>query len=218
MERDHKFSGTLPLLAYAPQDFGLNAQRSRAYRARAAMGRTGVQPLRSHAQAPVMHEKTQIVELEPEQTSSLFKKIWLRLTGVLKAGRNADAAVETSSQLPVAFKKAPRSVAEDVERNVSRVLNRKAHEEQGVTERPLQAMAVEVQPTPVAAEENAVEDSRQPVSKTYAAMRKNAAAAVAEDQSIPQAPDFAHALAEIRQALREHEKLANARQNENSTR
>ncbi|HWD12740.1 hypothetical protein P8H26_14085 [Pseudochrobactrum sp. sp1633] len=217
MERDHKFSGTLPLLAYAPQDFGLNAQRSRAYRARAAMGRTGVQPLRSHAQAPSMLEKTQIVALEPEQTSSLFKKIWLRLTGILKARRNADVAAETSLHLPVASEKAPRSVAADVERNVARVLNRKAHEEQFVTERPLQATLDEALPKP-AAEENAVEDSRQPVSKTYAAMRKNAAAAVAEDQSIPQAPDLAHALAEIRQALREHEKLANARQNENSTR
>jgi hypothetical protein len=49
-------------------------------------------------------------------------------------------------------------------------------------------------------------------------MRKGSLSNAAEDQSIPQAPDLSHALAEIRQALSEHEKLANARQNENSSR
>lgn len=212
MDRDDKFSGTLPLLAYAPRDFGLNAQRSRAYRARAAMGRTGVQPLRSHAQAPAMTVKAiPVAQSHAEPATSLFKKLWKRVSERLKPAN----AIENPVEQPVV----PNSV------------------QQKATARPLplREVVAEVQPAVVHAvqadviapavvvsEDVVAVEARQTVSKTYAAMRKSPLNNVADDQSIPQAPDLSHALAEIRQALREHEKLAqeklaNATQNGNSS-
>lgn len=207
MDRDNKFSGTLPLLAYAPQDFGLNAQRSRAYRARAAMGRTGVQPVRSHAQAPAMAVKAPVAERAKEAApSSMFKKIWQRVAARLKSGKTAEEIIEQPAVPVAALQKVTarslpvRDEAADIQPVVS-------HEVQ--VESP-------VHPAPVS-EEAVIAEARQTVSKTYAAMRKSPLNTAADDQSIPQAPDLSHALAEIRQALREHEKLANARQNGNSS-
>ena len=205
MERDNKFSGTLPLLAYAPQDFGLNIQRSRAYRARAAMGRTGVQPLRSHAQAPaqapaqtsVKAERTVLAEPAPASSSSLFKKLWLNLSGLLKRGKQAEQMADQSIQ-PVATRQIPVAP-------VARQM-------------PVKQADTEPQELKQQPAEEVIAETHQPVSKTYAAMRKNALGNAAADQAIPEATDLSHALAEIRQALREHEKLANARQNENSSR
>ncbi|KAB0540247.1 hypothetical protein HNQ68_000272 [Pseudochrobactrum saccharolyticum] len=201
MERDDKFSGTLPLLAYAPQDFGLNIQRSRAYRARAAMGRTGVQPLRSHAQAPaqtsVKADRAVLAEPAPASSSSLFKKLWLNLSGLLKRGKQAETAAEQPAQ-PVVTRQMPVApVAKQM---------------------PVKQADAEPQEPKQQPAEEAIAEMRQPVSKTYAAMRKNALGTAAADQTIPEAADLSHALAEIRQALREHEKLASARQNENSSR
>ncbi|MBX8812047.1 hypothetical protein KHQ08_04920 [Pseudochrobactrum algeriensis] len=205
MERDNKFSGTLPLLAYAPQDFGLNIQRSRAYRARAAMGRTGVQPLRSHAQAPaqapaqtsVKAERAVLAEPAPVSSSSLFKKLWLNLSSLLKRGKQAETAAEQPAQ-PVVTRQMPVApVAKQMP------VKQADAEPQELKQQPAEEVIAEV---------------RQPVSKTYAAMRKNALGNAAADQTIPEAADLSHALAEIRQALREHEKLASARQNENSSR
>ncbi|GEM_PF-1988872 len=205
MDRDNKFSGTLPLLAYAPQDFGLNAQRSRAYRARAAMGRTGVQPVRSHAQAPAMAVKAPVAERAEEAApSSMFKKIWQRVAGRLKPAKNTE---EKPSQV----------VAPVIEQTVEQRLP---------VRRPVTApQPAAIQDTQVGTaaaalvtEDVVIAEARQTVSKTYAAMRKGSLSNAAEDQSIPQAPDLSHALAEIRQALSEHEKQANARQNENSSR
>lgn len=205
MERDNKFSGTLPLLAYAPQDFGLNIQRSRAYRARAAMGRTGVQPLRSHAQAPaqapaqtsVKADRAVLAEPAPASSSSLFKKLWLNLSGLLKRGKQAETAAEQPAQ-PVVTRQMPVApVAKQM---------------------PVKQAGAEPQEPKQQPAEEIVAEVRQPVSKTYAAMRKNALGTAAADQTIPEAADLSHALAEIRQALREHEKLASARQNENSSR
>ena len=205
MERDNKFSGTLPLLAYAPQDFGLNIQRSRAYRARAAMGRTGVQPLRSHAQAPaqapaqtsVKADRVVLAEPVPASSSSLFKKLWLNLSGLLKRGKQADIAASQPAQ-PVVTRQMPVApVAKQM---------------------PVKQADTEPQELKQQPAEEAIAEVRQPVSKTYAAMRKNALGNAAADQTIPEAADLSHALAEIRQALREHEKLASARQNENSSR
>ncbi|MDM7850246.1 hypothetical protein [Pseudochrobactrum kiredjianiae] len=206
MDRDNKFSGTLPLLAYAPRDFGLNAQRSRAYRARAAMGRTGVQPLRSHAQAPAMTVKAAPVEQsDPEPSSSLFKKLWQRVSGRLKSAKSAENTVEQPA-VPVSVqqKVTTRSLpVRDVVAEVPPVVSREVQAE-------VTAHTVSV------SEDVVVAEARQAVSKTYAAMRKSHLNTAADDQSIPQAPDLSHALAEIRQALREHEKLANARQSGNS--
>lgn len=201
MERDNKFSGTLPLLAYAPQDFGLNIQRSRAYRARAAMGRTGVQPLRSHAQAPaqtsVKADRAVLAEPAPASSSSLFKKLWLNLSGLLKRGKQADTAAGQPAQ-PVVTRQMPVTpVAKQM---------------------PVKQADADPQEPKQQPAEEAIAEVRQPVSKTYAAMRKNALGNAAADQTIPEAADLSHALAEIRQALREHEKLASARQNENSSR
>lgn len=201
MERDNKFSGTLPLLAYAPQDFGLNIQRSRAYRARAAMGRTGVQPLRSHAQAPaqtsVKADRVVLAEPAPASSSSLFKKLWLNLSGLLKRGKQAETAAGQPAQ-PVVTRQMPVApVAKQM---------------------PVKQADAEPQELKQQPAEEAIAEVRQPVSKTYAAMRKNALGNAAADQTIPEAADLSHALAEIRQALREHEKLASARQNENSSR
>lgn len=201
MERDNKFSGTLPLLAYAPQDFGLNIQRSRAYRARAAMGRTGVQPLRSHAQAPaqtsVKADRVVLAEPAPASSSSLFKKLWLNLSGLLKRGKQAETAADQPAQ-PVVTRQMPVApVAKQM---------------------PVKQADAEPQEPKQQPAEEIVAEVRQPVSKTYAAMRKNALGNAAADQTIPEAADLSHALAEIRQALREHEKLASARQNENSSR
>lgn len=201
MERDNKFSGTLPLLAYAPQDFGLNIQRSRAYRARAAMGRTGVQPLRSHAQAPaqtsVKADRVVLAEPAPASSSSLFKKLWLNLSGLLKRGKQAETAADQPAQ-PVVTRQMPVApVAKQM---------------------PVKQADAEPQEPKQQPAEEIVAEVRQPVSKTYAAMRKNALGTAAADQTIPEAADLSHALAEIRQALREHEKLASARQNENSSR
>ena len=206
MDRDHKFSGTLPLLAYAPQDFGLNAQRTRAYRARAAMGRTGVQPLRSHAQAPVqaavqaaaavLAAKPVAAEVKAQPSSSLFKKLWQSASGLLKRNKKPKLSAVPAPQ-PVVTRNIPAApVARQMP--VKRV----------------EADTPAVAPQP----QEELQDVRQPVSQTYAAMRKGALSNAADDQSIPQAPDLSHALAEIRQALREHEKLANARQNDNSSR
>ncbi len=201
MERDNKFSGTLPLLAYAPQDFGLNIQRSRAYRARAAMGRTGVQPLRSHAQAPAQTpaktERAVLAEPAPASSSSLFKKLWLNLSGLLKRGKQAEQMADQSMQ-PVATRQIPVAP-------VARQM-------------PVRQADAEPQELKQQPAEEAIAETHQPVSKTYAAMRKNALGNAVADQAIPEATDLSHALAEIRQALREHEKLANARQNENSSR
>lgn len=205
MERDNKFSGTLPLLAYAPQDFGLNIQRSRAYRARAAMGRTGVQPLRSHAQAPaqtpaqtsVKADRAVLAEPALASSSSLFKKLWLNLSGLLKRGKQAEAAADQPAQ-PVVTRQMPVApVAKQM---------------------PVKQADAEPQEPKQQPAEEAIAEVRQPVSKTYAAMRKNALGNAVADQAIPEATDLSHALAEIRQALREHEKLASARQNENSSR
>ena len=201
MERDNKFSGTLPLLAYAPQDFGLNIQRSRAYRARAAMGRTGVQPLRSHAQAPaqtsVKADRVVLAEPAPASSSSLFKKLWLNLSGLLKRGKQAETAADQPAQPMVTRQMPVAPVAKQMP------VKQADAEPQELKQQPAEEIVAEV---------------RQPVSKTYAAMRKNALGNAAADQTIPEAADLSHALAEIRQALREHEKLASARQNENSSR
>ncbi|MDR0252666.1 MAG: hypothetical protein LBI75_05725 [Brucellaceae bacterium] len=206
MDRDHKFSGTLPLLAYAPQDFGLNAQRTRAYRARAAMGRTGVQPLRSHAQAPVqaavqaaaavVTAKPVAAEVKAQPSASLFKKLWQSASGLLKRNKKPELSAAPAPQPAVTRHIPAAPVARQIP--VKRV--------------ETDAPAVAPQP------QEELQDVRQPVSQTYAAMRKGALSNAADDQSIPQAPDLSHALAEIRQALREHEKLANARQNDNSSR
>ena len=205
MERDNKFSGTLPLLAYAPQDFGLNIQRSRAYRARAAMGRTGVQPLRSHAQAPaqvpaqtsVKADRAVLAEPASASSSSLFKKLWLNLSSLLKRGKQAETAAGQPAQ-PVVTRQMPVAPV--------------------VKQMPVKQADAEPQELKQQPAEEAIAEVRQPVSKTYAAMRKNALGNAAADQTIPEAADLSHALAEIRQALREHEKLASARQNENSSR
>lgn len=213
MERDHKYSGTLPLLAYAPQDFGLNVQRSRAYRARAAMGRAGVQSMRSPVQAPALTEKAPVIHREPEQSSSLFARLWLRASGFFKVFEKKEPVGALSSKPVAVDQKTENHVAEAAAPTHSRILNRAVAEEQITTEGQVQAEVVTVQEMQV--NEVAVSEPHQPVSKTYAAMRMSSISAVAANQSIPQAPDLAHALAEIRQALREHEKLANARQNEN---
>ena len=212
MDRDNKFSGTLPLLAYAPRDFGLNAQRSRAYRARAAMGRTGVQPLRSHAQAPAMTVKAApVAQSNPESSPSLFKKLWQRVSGRLKAAKAVENTV-VQPAVPVSMQQKAITRALPV-RDVVR-------EDQPVISDEVQT-EVAVQ-TAVVSEDVVIAEARQTVSKTYAAMRKSPLNSAADDQSIPQAPDLSHALAEIRQALREHEKLAqeklaSARQNGNSS-
>lgn len=210
MDRDDKFSGALPLLAYAPRDFGLNAQRSRAYRARAAMGRTGVQPLRSHAQAPAKVAKAApaaAVQVSPEPSSSLFKKLWQRVAARLKSGKTDEEIVEqpavpVAAQQKVTVRSLP--VRTEVTADVQPAVAHEVH-----TESAAHAASV--------SDEVMITESRQAVSKTYAAMRKGSLNTAADDQSIPQAPDLSHALAEIRQALREHEKLANARQNGNSS-
>lgn len=202
MDRDHKFSGTLPLLAYAPQDFGLNAQRTRAYRARAAMGRTGVQPLRSHAQAPAqaavqaaaVTAKPVAAEVKAQPSASLFKKLWQSASGLLKRNKKRELSAAPAPQPAVTRNIPAAPVAKQM---------------------PVKRVEADV-PAPQPQEE--IQEARQPVSQTYAAMRKGALSNAADDQSIPQAPDLSHALAEIRQALREHEKLANARQNDNSSR
>ncbi len=202
MDRDNKFSGTLPLLAYAPQDFGLNAQRSRAYRARAAMGRTGVQPVRSHAQAPTITVKAPVAERAEETApSSMFKKIWQRVSERLKPAKNTE-------------EKSAQAVAPVIEQTVEQRLpvRRPVAAPQPAT---LQDAQVEIAAAALVREDVVIAEARQTVSKTYAAMRKGSLGNAAEDQSIPQAPDLSHALAEIRQALNEHEKLANARQNGN---
>lgn len=210
MDRDDKFSGTLPLLAYAPRDFGLNAQRSRAYRARAAMGRTGVQPLRSHAQAPAMSTKAAapvaVVQSNAEPSSSLFKKLWQRVAARLKSGKTAEESVE-QPDVPVAAQQKVTARSLPVRDEAADIQPVVFHEVQ---------VESTVHPAPVP-EEAVIDEARQTVSKTYAAMRKSPLNTAVDDQSIPQAPDLSHALAEIRQALREHEKLANARQNGNSS-
>lgn len=223
MDRDHKYSGTLPLLAYAPQDFGLNAQRSRAYRARAAMGRTGVKPLRNHVQAPVIAPKTAIavktlaVEMQPEQTSSLFAKLWLRAARIFSKSNNTEATSETSLPTADAARKTVAVAVQESSASSPRFPSRKMVEEPVIAEPAIRMREVEedraaVKEPPV--EDIKVSEPYLPVSKTYASMRMSNVGAVSE-QTIPQAPDLAHALAEIRQALREHEKLANAKLNSN---
>jgi len=64
---------------------------------------------------------------------------------------------------------------------------------------------------PVAVDVQLQKAEYQTVSHSYAAMRIGASALEKEPQSIPEAPDLAHALAEIRGALREHERLARAK-------
>ncbi len=205
MERDHKYSGTLPLLAYAPQDFGLHAQRSRAYRARAAMGRTGVQPLRSHAQAPA---KPVAAEAAPENaapSTSLFKTLWQRFGTLF--GQTTKQAIKAENTVSHAAQPPVRNASQ------SRIASRQQVAERSLPQEPvtmqrLSTQLPEKQPEP--AENTSL---YHPVSKTYAAMRKGGADVITDEQAIPQAPDLAHALAEIRAALREHEKLASARQN-----
>lgn len=211
MDRDQKFSGTLPLLAYAPQDFGQIAQRSRAYRARAAMGRTGVQPLRSHTHAPLKSDHTkpqnlQINETASEQNLSFLRKCWLQLTALFKNNQNGTKAPSPVAQAGHADDRAKFAKTQTV--NSAGALSRLASQARVKT--PATAQSAK-------AGAGLTETDSQPVSKTYAAMRKNGLNAAADDQSIPQAPDLAHALAEIRQALREHEKLAQARLTENRT-
>lgn len=209
MDRDHKYSGTLPLLAYAPQDFGHNAQRSRAYRARAAMGRAGVQPLRSQVQAPPVAVKVPVVEVPPKPKFSLFSKLWRRALQLLRKQQKTETAPSVTASA-VASPKVTAPVAQSSTISRPHTLNHKPVEQQSVPEQRVIAETITVQ-------ETSIEDARpvEPhltVSKNYASMRMSNVAAVVNDQTIPQAPDLAHALAEIRQALREHEKLANAKQ------
>lgn len=214
MDRDHKFSGTLPLLAYAPQDFGLNAQRSRAYRARAAMGRTGVQPLRSHVQVAPVIAKAPVVEVQPAQSSSLFAKLWLRASKLFSKPQKAEATSDALPSAVVTMRKAAVSVVQENSVSHPQVLSRKSVAEQIVAEQSVMAETIADQE--ILVETVTVAQVTQPVSKTYASMRMSNVAAVVSDETIPQAPDLAHALAEIRQALREHEKLANAKQRDMS--
>lgn len=214
MDRDHKYSGTLPLLAYAPQDFGLNAQRSRAYRARAAMGRTGVQPLRSHVQAAPVVTKAPVVEVQPAQSSSLFAKLWLRASKLFSKPQKAETTSDASPSVVVITRKAAVAVIQENSVSRPQILNRKPVVEQIVAEQSVMAETIADQE--ILVETVTVAQVTQPVSKTYASMRMSNVAAVVSDETIPQAPDLAHALAEIRQALREHEKLANAKQRDMS--
>lgn len=210
MEDDRKYSGTLPLLAYAPQDFGLQAQHSRAYRARAAMGRTGVQPLRSHLQAP---HKPVVADLEAETASSsamFLKNLWQRVSSLFRQSvKQADK--QQANRQPVDARQAgsARAIGRDMQPVRTMAL------QEGTEKRPQSAAAVSGRHGEMAEAAN----ERHPVSKTYAAMRKASADIPAEEisadvQAIPQAPDLAHALAEVRQLLHEHERLANARQND----
>lgn len=207
MEHDHKYSGTLPLLAYAPQDFGQNACRARAYRARAAMGRTGVQPLRSHAQAAALTSLPAAVkpakeQSQPAQTSLLFTSLWARISRLFGKTQNPVPAQPVSRSIPAGAQ------SEDLG----------SHAASGfklAPEQPVVAVGSLVDAQQQTASEPAGVSLHQTVSSTYAAMRLKTASVIADDQSIPQSPDLAHALAEIRQALREHEKLATAKLNNN---
>lgn len=209
MDRDHKYSGTLPLLAYAPQDFGLNAQRSRAYRARAAMGRSGVQPLRSQVQVPPVIVKAPVVEELQKPAPSLFSKLWRRALQLLRKSQKAETASKTAAPASVVMPKTIVSVTQSSTISRPHSLNRKPAEQQNIGDETLTVQEI------VIADAKPVE-AHLPVSKTYASMRMSNGTAVVNDQTIPQAPDLAHALAEIRQALREHEKLANAKQRDMS--
>lgn len=211
MEHDHKYSGTLPLLAYAPHDFGVHAQRSRAYRARAAMGRTGVQPLRSHAQAPKLSPKPNPVSTQsvaaPVADKPLYQRIWARISAFLRPAPVSDKQVphdDLTAQQQVA--QSAKIIAPNRQENLSadyaNVHDLLKHRTE-MTAETIQA-------------ENAVSAHVEihPVSKTYAAMRMQAMATSADDQAIPQAADLSHALAEVRQALREYERQAALKQNE----
>lgn len=219
MEHEMQHSGKLPLLAYAPQNFGALAgqgagqgfgRRSKAYRARAAMGRAGTPLLSSSVETPAFANNQAVKDPEPqddiskqtEATAGLFSRLKYWISRYLSRGglseNRQQSVVATKSDLA----------------NGSAVKNRVDQDKP--QNRLLQPRLKSPSNGVDTRRSNLVKQSSEtinPVSQAYASMRLDPD----QEQAIPMATDLAHALAEVRQALRTQEQqilAAQARQPE----
>lgn len=223
MEHEMQHSGKLPLLAYAPQNFGALARqaggqsagqgfgrRSKAYRARAAMGRAGTPLLSSPVETQALvnnqavnHSELQDDVSEQRETSvGLFSRLKHWVSRYLSRGGSS----ESRQQSVVA----PKSNSVDFSTVKNRVDQDKPQNDLLQTHFKSPSSGVDK------ARSNLVKQSSEtinPVSQAYASMRLDPD----HEQAIPKATDLAHALAEVRQALRTQEQqilAAQARQSE----
>lgn len=219
MEHEMPHSGKLPLLAYAPKNFGALAgqgvgegfsRRSKACRARAAMGRAGTPLLSCSVEAPAFVSSQAVKDTrlkdnvyeQREATSGLFSRLkyWISryLSRVSRSKKTEQPG--TSSKINVAndFRINGKSAHNKIEGN-----SQQSHLK--TSSNGVSAVRGNLDAKPI--------ETINPVSQAYASMRLDPD----QEQAIPRATDLAHALAEVRQALRIQEQqilAAQARQSE----